>query len=104
QLVNGANDIEEELVKICAKVLSESSGILPVDDFYKQIQESIQDEPTYGFGLEIIDRFVKIEHSLETLRKLNKRLKKIPSNINDTHETCEVLSDHSTMPDENEMQ
>ncbi|KAH9313863.1 hypothetical protein KI387_022490, partial [Taxus chinensis] len=68
------------------------------------IQESVQHEPTYGFGLEIIDRFLKIEHSLETLRKFNKRLKKLPGNTSDTQETCEVLSDHSTVPDENEMQ
>lgn len=83
QLVNDMNDIEEELVKICAKMLSESLGILPIDDLYKKIQESIQHEPNYGFGLEIINRFVKIEHSLETLRKLNKRLENLPRNASD---------------------
>ncbi|KAH9316772.1 hypothetical protein KI387_044010 [Taxus chinensis] len=104
QLIDGKSDLEEELLKICAKVSVGNSGILSADDLFKQIQESIQHEPTHGFGIEIIDRFVKIEHSLEALRKLNKRLKKLPSSASDTHETCEVLSDHSTAPDENEMQ
>ncbi|KAH9295005.1 hypothetical protein KI387_038593, partial [Taxus chinensis] len=38
------------------------------------------------------------------LRRLSKRLKKLPGSASDTHETCEVLNDHSTAPDENEMQ
>ncbi|KAH9316070.1 hypothetical protein KI387_024697, partial [Taxus chinensis] len=45
-----------------------------------------------------------IEHSLEALRRINKRLRKLPGSASDTHETYEVLSDHSTAPDENEMQ
>ncbi|KAH9308331.1 hypothetical protein KI387_036242, partial [Taxus chinensis] len=57
-----------------------------------------------GFGLEIIDRFVRVEHTLEALRKLNKGLKKLPGNASDIHETCEIWNDHSTAPNENEMQ
>ncbi|KAH9299435.1 hypothetical protein KI387_031117, partial [Taxus chinensis] len=89
---------------ICPKVSVGNSGVLSADDLFKQVQESVQHEPTHGFGIEIIDRFVRIEHSFEALRKLSKRLKKLPGGASDIHETCEIWNDHSTAPDENEMQ
>ncbi|KAH9328003.1 hypothetical protein KI387_000111, partial [Taxus chinensis] len=104
KLIDGKSDLEEELLKICPKVSVGNSGILSAYDLFKQIQESVQHEPIHGFGLEIIDRFVRVEHTLEALRKLSKGLKKLPGNASNIHETCEIWNDHSTTPDENEMQ
>ncbi|KAH9324092.1 hypothetical protein KI387_004270, partial [Taxus chinensis] len=104
KLIDGKSDLEEELLNIFPKVLVGNSGILSANDLFKQIQESVQHEPIHGFGLEIIGQFVRVEHTLEALRKLNKGLKKLPGNASDIHETCEIWNDHSTTPDENEMQ
>lgn len=41
---------------------------------------------------------------MEALRKLSKRLKKLPGSASDIHETYEMWNDHSTAPEENEMQ
>ncbi|KAH9300153.1 hypothetical protein KI387_011736, partial [Taxus chinensis] len=104
KLIDGKSDMEEELLKIFPKVSVGNSGILSADDLFKQIQESVQHEPISGFDLEIMDRLVRVEHSLEALRKLGKGLKKLPGTASDVHETCEIWNDHSTAPDENEMQ
>ncbi|KAH9320962.1 hypothetical protein KI387_015601, partial [Taxus chinensis] len=92
------------LLKIFPKVSVGNSGVLSADDLFKQFQDSVQHEPTHGFGIEIIERFVRIEHYFEALRKLSKRLKKLASGASDIHETCEIWNDHSTAPDENKMQ
>ncbi|KAH9327427.1 hypothetical protein KI387_007605, partial [Taxus chinensis] len=102
QLVDATNDIEEKMSRIFAKVLGESLKILPADDLYKKIQESIQYEPTSIFDLTSIDKFIRIKNVLESLRKLNKRLKKLFGNASYTQETYEVLSDNSSVPDEDE--
>ncbi|KAH9331307.1 hypothetical protein KI387_003415 [Taxus chinensis] len=104
KLIDGKSDLEEELLKICPKVSVGNAGILSADDLFKQVQESIQHEPVHGFDLEVIGQFVRIEHTLEALRKLSKGLKKLPGTASDVHETCEMWNDHSTAPDENEMQ
>ncbi|KAH9310452.1 hypothetical protein KI387_025487, partial [Taxus chinensis] len=81
-----------------------NSSALSADDLFKQVQETVQHEPVDGFDLEVIGQFVRIEHTLEALKRLSKILKKLPGTASDIHETCEMWNDHSTAADENEMQ